>query len=90
MGWDQVAVVQDEQPWLVFVRVNEGTVWLTVKVVADGDAPTKANYWLGWNGKQFARHADVAKLLHRPVLLAAVEQALRTYSQQRGLVGKQG
>lgn len=77
-GWEQVAEVEDEQPWLIFVRTGED--WTSVKVVAVGRAPNKANYWLGWNGKTFARQADLVKLLKRPVLLGAVERELRAHT----------
>jgi hypothetical protein len=44
-----------------------------VKVSAVGRAPRKANYWLSWDGKKFARGKDIAIMASgRPKLLAAV------------------
>jgi hypothetical protein len=75
--WSQIAVVDDEQRWLVFVRPDALGDWDSVKVVADGRAREKANYWLGWNGLRWARHGDLVALMRRPSLLAEVEQRLR-------------
>ena len=77
-GWREVGVVEDDARWLVFVRENADSEWLTVKVVVDGRAPTKANYWLGWNGLRFGRHADLVSLAQqRPAVLEGVERVLR-------------
>lgn len=77
-GW--VALAKLPSGWIVFVR--DGTPWSSVKAVADGRASGKANYWLGWDGKRFARQADVVELMKRPELYAEVERLL----QARGLV----
>jgi hypothetical protein len=37
----------------------------------------KANYWLGWNGQRFSRHADLPLLLNRSGLARAVEDMLK-------------
>lgn len=77
-GWREVGVVEGDVRWLVFVRENADNEWVTVKVVADGQAPAKANYWLGWNGSRFGRHADLIAIAHqRSAVLAGVEQGLR-------------
>jgi len=57
-GWELVGTVEDDLRWFVFVRENANSEWLSVKVVADGKAPNKAIYWLGWNGKRFAQQGD--------------------------------
>ena len=47
--------------------------WRMVKVAAAGSVPRKANYWLSWDGKRFARGKDIAIMASgRPELLAAV------------------
>jgi hypothetical protein len=58
----------------VFVRENANSEWLSVKVVADGRAPNKANYWLGWNGKRFAQQGDGFTIMQqRQTLLGSVK-----------------
>jgi len=77
-GWREVGLVKGDVRWRVFVRENADTEWLTVKVVADGSAPAKANYWLGWDGSRFGRHADLVSLAQkRPAVLEGVEKGLR-------------
>lgn len=61
--------------WLVAKRKKptNDTDWRMVKVSAVGRAPRKANYWLSWDGKRFARGKDIAIMASgRPELLAAV------------------
>ena len=61
--------------WLVAKRKKptNDTGWRMVKVSAVGRAPRKANYWLSWDGKRFARGKDIAIMASgRPKLLAAV------------------
>jgi len=83
-GWLEIGAVEgDGCRWLVFVRPDDE--WSTVKVVADGRAPTKANYWLGWNGFRFSRATDLAILAqHRPAVLEAVERMLRDFGHVEG------
>jgi hypothetical protein len=77
-GWREAGVVEGDVRWLVFVRDNADSEWTTVKVMADGRAPVKANYWLGWNGSRFGRHADLVSLAQqRPAVLDGVERGLR-------------
>lgn len=78
--WAQIAVVDGDPRWLIFVRPDASGEWDSVKVVADGRAPEKANYWLGWNGSRWARHGDLVALMSRPALLAEVEQTMRARS----------
>lgn len=82
-GWSEVGVVEDEIRWLVFIR--PGGDWATVKVVADGHAPTKANYWLGWNGARFSRATDLVLLAQgRPAVLQGLEGVLRSFGPLEG------
>ena len=76
-GWEQIGEVENECRWLVFVKDGAKSEWMTVKVVADGRAPSKANYWLGWNGKRFAQQQDAFAIMQRrPELLRAVERLI--------------
>jgi hypothetical protein len=79
-GWEQIGEVENDCRWFVFVKDNPDSEWMTVKVVAADRAPSKANYWLGWNGKHFANFKDMLALVqHRPELLRAVERMLEGY-----------
>lgn len=79
-GWEQIAVIEEEVRWLVFVKDNPDNEWMTVKVVADGRVPFKANYWLGWNGKRFAQVQDTFAIMQRrPELLKVVERLIDGY-----------
>lgn len=67
--------------WLVAKRKKptNDTDWRMVKVSAVGRAPRKANYWLSWDGKRFARGKDIAIMASgRPKLLAAVHALFAT------------
>lgn len=80
-GWVQVAVIEGDVRWLMFVKDNPDNEWLTVKLAADGRVPFKANYWLGWNGTRFAQQQDAFAIMQRrPELLKAVERLLEGYS----------
>lgn len=81
-GWDYIAAIEEESVrWFVFMKDNPDNEWLTVKVVADGRVPFKANYWLGWNGKRFAQVQDTFAIMQRrPELLKAVERLIDGYS----------
>lgn len=82
--WSQIGVIEDDVRWLVFVRPDGE--WMTVKVVADGRAPAKANYWLGWNGSRFGRHADLVSLAQqRPAVLEGLERVLRDFVPVDGM-----
>jgi len=79
-GWEQIAVIEDDVCWIVFVKDNPDNEWLTVKVVADGRVPFKANYWLGWNGKRFAQVQDTFAIMQRrPELLKVVQRLVEGY-----------
>jgi hypothetical protein len=75
--WNFLGSVEADGNWFVYVRPDPSSEWTSVKVVADGRAQGKANYWLGWNGQRFSRHADLPLLLNRSVLARAVEDMLK-------------
>jgi len=80
-GWQQIGVIENDGQWWMFVKENADNGWASVKVVADGRAQGKANYWLGWDGKRFANFKDtLAMMQHRPELLHKVERMLEAYS----------
>lgn len=80
-GWEQIGEVENDCRWLVFVKDSPDSEWMTVKVVAVDRAPSKANYWLGWNGKRFAQQQDAFAIMqHRPELLRAAERMLEGHS----------
>lgn len=48
-GWEQVGkcMDSDDVEWLVFSKPQDHTPdWMTFKIVANGRAQNKANYWL--------------------------------------------
>ena len=80
IGWALIGEIEDDVRWLVFVKQNSSSGWLSLKVVADGCAPSKANYWLGWNGQRFSKKRDVEMLTeYRPALLKAIERFAEGY-----------
>lgn len=50
--------------WFVSLADNEND-WYAVKVWADGSAPKKANYWLGYSGSRFAKVRDLIVMQER-------------------------
>ena len=80
-GWEQIGVIENDGQWLMFVKESADSQWTSVKVVAVGRAQSKANYWLGWDGKHFANFKDtLAMVQHRPELMKRVEQMLEGYA----------
>ena len=80
-GWEYIGDIEQDGCWRMFVKENADNGWASVKVVADGRARGKANYWLGWDGRRFANFKDTLALMqHRPELLKAVERMLDGYS----------
>jgi hypothetical protein len=81
-GWDRVGMCKDDNvEWLVFNRSQEHSIdWSTYKIVANGRAQNKANYWLVRNNKTgqigFARDY-VYMRENRPELHAQVESILK-------------
>jgi hypothetical protein len=80
-GRMDIGDIEQDGCWRMFVKENADNGWASVKVVADGRARGKANYWLGWDGRRFANFKDTLALMqHRPELLKAVERMLDGYS----------
>lgn len=80
-GWNKLGVIEHGGRWFVFVKEGNESEWLTAKIVSDGRALSKANYWLGWNGKRFNQQQDTfAMLQQRPELMHKVERMLEGYS----------
>lgn len=87
-GWQQVGVCKDsdEVEWLVFRKGQDHTPdWSTYKVVANGRALAKANYWLVRNDTTgqigFARDY-VFMRDNRPELHAQIEAIFKKVSKQ--------
>jgi hypothetical protein len=53
----------EDLDWRLFFRVKDQSGgWISGKLVVDGRAPRKANYWLGWRDGRFARTRDAGTL----------------------------
>ena len=80
-GWKRIGALGecDGVDWLVFLRsASEGNRWSQVKVVADGMAANKANYWLGWDGSRIAKGKDFILLnSNRSELAKALRKLLK-------------
>ena len=87
-GWRQMGQCNDadDVQWLIFGKAQDhSTEWMTIKIVANGRARHKANYWLAKNIETgqigFAR--DYAHMRDsRPELHANVEAIFRKVSKQ--------
>ena len=86
-GWNQIGSHKDadDVEWLVFSKSQEHTPdWTTYKIVANGRARDKANYWLVRNNKTgqigFARDY-VFMRENRPELHAKVESIFKQVSK---------
>jgi hypothetical protein len=85
-GWEKIGECLDDDrvKWLVFKKPQEHSdEWITYKVVADGRAINKANYWLARNDATgqigFAR--DYAFMSEkRPKLREEVDQIIEKNS----------
>ncbi len=86
-GWRQVGQCFDEDiEWMVFCKSQDHTPeWKTFKVVANGRALTKANYWLAMNvanGKVgFARDYALMRE-HRPSLHTKIERIFKRLADE--------
>lgn len=67
----------DSVEWLIYESKNNKHEWRMIRLVAQGKAPHKANYWLSYNGQRFAENKDL-KLLrgNRPALFKQLAQAI--------------
>ena len=65
----------EDLDWRLFFRVKDQSGgWISGKLVVEGKAPRKANYWLGWRDGRFARTRDAGTLYTgRQVLYEQVE-----------------
>lgn len=81
-GWKQKAWCTDKLGigWLVFHRPQaSGSGWIDFKIVADGKAPGKANYWLSSNPnlQKIAQNRDLALMkANRPELYKQIAQVV--------------
>lgn len=66
-GWEVLGSVgkSDDVNWVAY-RQRRESEWDYIKVVAEGKAHGKANYWLSWNGSRFGMGGDFFKMMqHR-------------------------
>lgn len=89
-GWRQIGKCWDsdeEVEWMVFSRQQDhAPEWVTVKVVANGRARNKANYWLVKNieTEQIGFAKDYVLMCERrPDLHAQVYAILKKWSKPR-------
>lgn len=70
--------VCDGVEWVACLRAApRGSEWRQLKISANGYAETKANYWLGWDGRRLARSKDMVVMsLHRPELAERLRRML--------------
>jgi hypothetical protein len=64
----------EDLDWSLFFRVRDQSGWISGKLVVDGKAPRKANYWIGWRDGRLARTRDAGSLyVGRPELYEQVK-----------------
>lgn len=88
-GWDEMAKCRDKDSveWMLFRKKQDHNQdWWTIKIVANGRASSKANYWLAINVKTgeigFARDY-VYMRENRPELHAQVEAIFKKASNPK-------
>ena len=52
----------EDLDWRLFLRGSDDRGWTNGKLVVDGKAPRKANYWIGWRDGRLARTRDTGTL----------------------------
>ena len=52
----------EDLDWHLFFRVRDQSGWISGKLVVNGKAPRKANYWIGWRDGRLARTRDAGTL----------------------------
>lgn len=52
----------EDLDWRLFFRVRDQSGWISGKLVVEGKAPRKANYWIGWRDGRLARTRDAGTL----------------------------
>jgi hypothetical protein len=87
-GWSKMASMKDadQVEWLLFVKRQEHSPdWCNIKIVANGKAQSKANYWMGknMNTGQIAFARDYAILReNRPELHSQMEDVFKRLKTQ--------
>jgi len=87
-GWEHVGTCRDADgmEWLVFSKAQKHTPdWLTYKIVANGRARDKANYWLVRNvrtGRIGFSRDYVCMRDSRPELCEQADEILKKASKQ--------
>ena len=86
-GWVQFGSHEDDGvDWLLFSRPQKHTQdWLTIKVVANGKALRKANYWLTvnlMNGKIAFSRDQLQMMLYREGLVEKVGESIKSIIEQ--------
>jgi len=72
-------LLAENEKWALYAFGPDRGDWMSVKLVAKGRAPSKANYRFGWGrvAQRLARSRDAALLAaHRPDVYAWVERVL--------------
>ena len=83
-GWDEIdrCMDKDSGEWILFGKKQDHDKnWWTVKIVANGRASSKANYWLAINIKtgQLGFSRDYVYMReNRPELHAQIETIFKT------------
>jgi hypothetical protein len=74
LDWECLEIFDEEGiEWYLYRKevINDG--WQNLKLVSQGRAPRKANYWFGWNGSKMNNGRDWGTLgEHRPGLKSRV------------------
>lgn len=79
--WQEVGRVGpvDGVEWILFAKADRLHGWRSLKLAADGKAPRKANYWLGWDGERLAASSDLKRMqVGRPQMEPMVVELLRS------------
>ena len=88
-GWIKIKTIKDTDllEWFVFSKAQDHTPdWATYKIIANGRAKNKANYWLARNNKTgqigFARDYVFLRE-HRPMIHAKIEILFQNISKDK-------
>ena len=86
-GWAQFGSHDDDDGvnWLMFNRAQPNQDWLTIKIVANGKALRKANYWLTvnlMNGKIAFSRDQLQMMLYREGLVEKVGESIKSIIEQ--------
>jgi hypothetical protein len=80
LDWECMEILEEGgTEWYLYRREGASDDWQSMKLVAQGKALRKANYWFGWNGKRTNNSRDWMTLGgHR----AELQQAVLGYLKQ--------